>query len=225
MRIPSSLAPPHKSANAFTMLELVVIIAVLGILAALAIPRLNRDLRQEAADNILSAIRYTQLMALMDDKTDPTDPHWQQGLWAIQFYGGSRAYYRIGSDRGHNGAISKSETAIDPSNGKHFYNSSGSFAAKADDESPNIFLAHNYGINDIRASGGCNKLIAFDHMGRPHSHLKSTPSGTVAGNDYATYMTRDCTLTFRFANRSIEELKIKIEKQTGHAFIVGQPDS
>lgn len=26
-------------------------------------------------DNILSAIRFTQLMALMEDKTDPTDPH------------------------------------------------------------------------------------------------------------------------------------------------------
>jgi len=41
--------------SAFTLLELVFVILVLGILTALAIPRIDRDLRQEAADNILSA--------------------------------------------------------------------------------------------------------------------------------------------------------------------------
>jgi len=46
--------------SAFTMIELVLVIVVLGILAALAMPRLERDLRQEAKDNLLSAIRYTQ---------------------------------------------------------------------------------------------------------------------------------------------------------------------
>ena len=68
----------HKHTKAFTMLELVFVIVVLGILAALALPRMDRDLRQEAKDNILSAIRYTQHLALMDNKTNPLDANWQR---------------------------------------------------------------------------------------------------------------------------------------------------
>ena len=62
------------------MIELVMVIVVLGILAVLAMPRLDRDLRQEAGDNILSAIRYTQHMALMDDVTNPNDNEWQKAF-------------------------------------------------------------------------------------------------------------------------------------------------
>ena len=207
-------APMKRSA--FTMLELVMVIVVIGILTALAIPRLNRDLRQEAQTNIVSALRYTQNLALSDDKTNPSDPNWQQTLWAIQFYDGNNAYYRIGSDMDKSGAISKIESAIDTQNGKYFFNSSGVFSSKASDESPIVFLGHNYGINTITASSGCNKMIAFDHLGRPHTGLKSIPIVTVAGHDYATYMSSDCTLTFGFSNSDIDDLNITIRTETGY---------
>ena len=74
-----------QNRQAFTMLELVIVITVLGILAALAIPRMQRDLRQEAADNLVSAIRYTQHLAMMDDKTDPGNSMWQRRYWHIRF--------------------------------------------------------------------------------------------------------------------------------------------
>ena len=212
----------HTERPAFTLIELVFVIVVLGILAALAIPRLDRDIRQEAADNILSAIRYTRLMALTDDKSDPTDGTWQQTLWSIRFTGGSDAYYRIGSDIGKNAAIAKEESAIDPSTGKYFFNSGGIFSSKAADESPLVFLGHNYGINTIHFRGGCsdaNKHIGFDHFGRPHTGI-----GT-ATNDYSTYINQDCTITFGFQTSGITDLKITIEKQTGRAYIVGQPGS
>ena len=52
--------------NAFTMLELVFVIVVLGIIAAIAMPRIDRDRTQEAADSILADIRYAQHMAMAD---------------------------------------------------------------------------------------------------------------------------------------------------------------
>ena len=216
----------HNSLKpAFTIIELVFVIVILGILAVLALPRLKRDIRQEAADNIISALRYTKHLALVDDKTDPRDPNWQQELWSIQFYGGNNAYYRIGTDTDHSGGISKTESAVDPSNGKFFFNSNGVFSSKAPDESPHVFLGHKYKINSISPSSGCNKMISFDYIGRPHTGLKSTPSGSVAGNDYATYMKNDCNLTFTFQSGNIPPLIITIEKQTGHIYVQGQPNS
>ncbi len=125
---------------AFTMLELVFVIVVLGILAALAMPRLDRDLRQEAKDNILSAIRYTQHLALTDDKTVPGTA-WQANLWKIAI--GSTSY-----------TISSGATiAQDPINGQAM-----------DGTSPNTKIAKLYSVNGI--SGTCG-TVGFDNLGRP----------------------------------------------------------
>ncbi len=210
--------------NAFTLIELIFVIIIIGILAMMALPRMSRDIRQEAADNILSAIRFTKQMALIDDKTS-TYGHWQKKLWAIRFTDAAdyqNTFYTIATDDNNNTVISKNEAAIDPTNGKYLYNSSGSFASRASDESPNIFIGHKYGINSITFSGGCasdQKHIAFDQLGRPFNGIGN------AKNNYAKYIHSDCTITFGFADSSVEDLNIVIEKQTGHAYIVGQPNS
>lgn len=219
----------HKHKSAFTMIELVFVIVVLGILAALALPRMDRDLRQEAADNVLSAIRYTQHLALNDDKTDPFDPNWQQKLWMIRFTGGSNAYYTVSSDIGNStnlGSVNKIECAIDPINGKYMFNSSGVFASIGSDESPNVFLGHKYGINSVSPSGSCSsQQIAFDNFGRTFNGLKTTSNGSLATNDYAKYMSGDCKMTFGFSGDSPAPFSIIIKKETGYAYIDGEPDS
>jgi prepilin-type N-terminal cleavage/methylation domain-containing protein len=212
-----------ETRSAFTMIELVLAIVVIGILAALAIPRMERDIRQEAADNILSAIRYTQHLALTDDKTDPFDSEWQKKLWKIQFTVSSDpkgSFYTISSDSNKNGSVAKEECAVDPANGKYLYNTGGWSVGVANDESPNIFIGHKYGINGLNPSGGCSNIhhIAFDQLGRPHVGIGG------AGNDYATYMTSDCTLTFSLAGGE-DNISIVITKETGYAYILGQPGS
>jgi prepilin-type N-terminal cleavage/methylation domain-containing protein len=200
--------------NAFTMLELILVIVVLGILSAMALPRLERDLRQEAQNNIYTAIKHTQIMALSDNKTDPTDATWQKMLWQIRFRPVvNKWYYAIYSDTNQGGGADKDESAIDTSNGKYFYNDTGNYTIEAD-ESPNVFLTKKYGIDDIDLSCGgvdVSNLIAFDHLGRTHIDIDAA-----TGNDYATYAQNDCTLIVSFADTDITDLNFTIESETGH---------
>jgi len=222
---------------AFTMLELVMVIVVLGILAALAMPRMERDIGQEAADNILSSIRYTQHYALMDNVTVPTDTGWQKAFWRFGFEGCSDngIFYYVGSDKDTEGNIDLGEEATDPANGEIMmgFNSKpceSNLDAQIDatgtyKSSPNIFITKKYGISDsnIAYAGGCSSAaqhIAFDYMGRPHTGITNSSKP-----DYSTLLHTDCNLTFSFDDSSIPPFTITIEKETGHAFIVGQPNS
>jgi prepilin-type N-terminal cleavage/methylation domain-containing protein len=219
--------------KAFTLLELVFVIVVLGILAALAIPRLDSDIRQRAGDNILSAIRFTQQMALMDDVTDPRyNNNWQRAFWRLGFQGCSDngLFYTISSDKNRGGNIDAGEEAVDPLNGKP-YNGDNTKPCEQDltgqNGSRSIYLTKQFGISDsngITFESNCgsvtSKYIGFDHMGRPHRGFTSS-----ASPDFSTRLYKDCTITFKFDDTSIEDLQITIEKQTGYAYIVGQSDS
>jgi len=221
---------------AFTMLELIMVIVVLGILAALALPRMERDIRQEAADNILSAIRFTQHMALMDNVIDTTSANrlkWQRRFWRWGKEGCSDngIFYYVGSDKDVEGNIDvdKSEAAIDPTNGMVMMGQNNKpcesdlsaqiFAAPAVRASPNIFLTKKYGIkeNDTKLVAQCpgNTLsIGFDYLGRPHRGFEDSIIP-----DYSTIMETDCNLTFEFEDGS-PDLVITIEKETGRAYQV-----
>ncbi|AKF24394.1 hypothetical protein YH65_02525 [Sulfurovum lithotrophicum] len=219
--------------KAFTLIELVFVIVVLGIMAALAIPRMERDIRQEAADNILSAIRYTKHMALLDDVTDPRNADWQKAFWRFGvrtcLAAEGDVFYYVGSDENRGGNIDNAEAAVDPLNGKRMLGAAGTSCASGvnNGASPNIFISHKYGIKNTNMFTGCGggdadaaRYVGFDHMGRPHTGFSgsSTP-------DYSTVLTSNCDLTFKFDDTSIPDLVIRIEKGTGHAYIVGQNDS
>ncbi|MDQ7047951.1 MAG: type II secretion system protein [Sulfurovum sp.] len=211
--------------KAFTMIELVLVIVVLGILSALAMPRLDRDLEQEAADNILSAIRYTQHMALIDNKHDANTTQWQKAFWQIQFAPCSdgKFFYRVGAD--HNmdsgSTFEKPEAATDPMNGKPMYMNNGGDCS-ATDFSPNILIGKKYGLTSITGTGGCadRQYIGFDYLGRPQQVFS-----TSSEPNYSSYMSTNCTFTFSSDSGSFDDFAIIIEKETGYAYIVGQEDS
>jgi prepilin-type N-terminal cleavage/methylation domain-containing protein len=229
-----------KTTSAFTMLELVMVVVVLGILASLALPRFDTKKRQEAADNILSSIRFTQSLALLDNKNDRTEAgldtngvktNWQKGLWHIRFdryANGAKWFYTVSSSMDGSTNVDKGETAIDASNGKFMYNLAGN-GVIGDDESPNIFISEKYGIDNVdftNCTGDLGRLkssntathLAFDYMGRPHKGIYG------ATNNYATVMHEDCIIRFTFLDES-EPLDIQINSETGYAFLVGQLDS
>ena len=213
----------------FTMLELVMVIVVLGILASLALPRLETDHTQDAADSILSSIRYTQHLAVNDDMHEHNNSTWQRKYWHIVFSScpTNDFYYIIGSDRDKTGAnnalFALNEAAIDPTNQKPMFYTC---AANKTNSSKNIFLTDKYGIQNISTSGGCNgpqngvnaMHIGFDHLGRPHYGFSQ-----LNAPNYASYMRRQCTFTFTMQNN--DTFQIQIEPETGYAHIVNQNNS
>lgn len=217
--------------TAFTMLELIMVIVVLGILASLAMPRLERETRQEAADQILSAIRYTQHLALVDHKHLFDNKNWQRRFWRIRFgtcvAADETRYYAIGSDDDASGSdnaeFSRTEAAIDPISSKPLFWTNGTSCDKGDagtqDVSSEIFITQKYGLKEIQSSGGCSsaKHIGFDHLGRPHHGEKFSSSDQA---DYAGYMKTRCTFTFTMQDD--ETFSIHIEPETGYAFIAGE---
>ncbi len=217
--------------KAFTMIELIFVIVVLGILAVLAIPRMDKDLRQEAADNILSAIRYTQHLALMDDKQRFNKPKWQRRFWRIYFGTcNSKKFYTVGSDDNMDGSINArvdhTEAALDPANGKLMWAHDGSSCISGSlslsDLSPNIMVGKKYGVTTVSPSGGCgNSYIGFDHLGRPYG---STFVNSTVPDDNGI-LGSDCNLTFSSSDNAFFPFSIIITKETGYAYIDGQPDS
>jgi len=179
--------------SAFTMLEMVFGIVVISIIATLAIPRMDRDLKSEAKAHIISALRYTQHLALVDDRRDPFDATWQSKLWHISF-----------ATDGSNYTISSgSNFAVDATDGKLL--DSTATGSKSN------LIGKKYGIDGVTASGGCSSpLVAYDNLGRVYDSITSTTP------DYAHYVTTDCILTISFASSSISDLVINISTETGN---------
>ncbi len=201
------------------MIELVFVIVVIGIIAAVALPRFAADNVQDAMDQILSDIRYTQHLALVDNVIDPTNARWQRAFWSIQFEntaGGapSKWAYTIGSDSNMLGNFNLAEAAVDPRDGRPIFSS---VTEGATNVSPKVFISKKFGITNVTFAGSCTgaQYVGFDNFGRPHQgHLGS------GSPDYSTVLHNDCNIIFTFAGGETEQ--ITINKETGYAFVVGQ---
>ena len=220
-----------KKKSAFTMIELVFVIVILGILASVAMGRMERDLKQEASSTILSHIRLAQQLALNDNKhRSDNDSKWQTAYWRFEYEkcdGVDRYIYRVGSDADLSGGINKVESAIDPINGKYIWadGACNSFDDLSSNESRDVYLYGRFGVEHVAhstTSGSCtSQNIGFDFLGRPHTGIASYKDNNSA--NFQKLMTEDCILTFSMSNG--EEFKIKIEAETGHSFIIGQENS
>jgi len=209
-----------KTKNAFSMIELIMVIVVMGILASLAIPRMDRDLRQEAIDSITSDIMLAQRMALSDHRHSASDPEWQKTYWQWQYKNKAACsegvMYSVFSDTNKNN-VDDDESAIDSYNQKYLSmpNSYCTGGTISTDHSERVLLTKKFGISSITPSASCNAApqIAFDELGRPHVGINGSTTP-----DFRSLMTTDCTLTFEFDNGLIDDtddFNITIEAITG----------
>ena len=216
------------------MIELVFVIVVMGIIAAVALPRFAADNVQDAMDQILSDIRYTQHLALVDNVIDqgiPRDTRWQSAFWTIQFQkttdGGGDWAYTIGSDSDYSSKISLNEAAVDSRDGRPIF---GDVTASATNVSPKVFITKKFGITNIdfaigcdvpTGAGGANNAshVAFDNFGRPHKghFVAAGVAPAAASPDYSSTMQGNCTIAFTFAGG--ETSWITIQRETGYACV------
>lgn len=207
--------------NAFTLLELMMVLVLLGIVAFVALPYFKRDIRQEAAESILLSLVYTRHLAMVENKINPKALAWQKALWQIRFGKYGKVWsYTVGSNSDYNHNIDKAEAAIDPVNGKYMHY--GHHSIPQENETPRIFLTTTYGIDNVSfnrchgSSKSTARHIAFDHFGRPYRGV--TRGGD---NDFRALVTnRDCILTFEFIDKNIKSLEIVVSKETGYSRIL-----
>ena len=223
--------------KAFTMLELVFVIVIVGILSFIAASSFQRNTLREAADQLVSHIRYTQHLAMMDDKFDPNDNDWYLGRWQIVFANnsgsGDRWAYTIFSDwkGGHDGnpnpatATIKSELAYNPLDTTKYLTggtSGTSLIHYGDNEATEALnLGHTYGITNVVIAGGntgsTTYRVIFDEIGRPYRGITNTSTSTVINSPVDRIATSPIMITLILDDANIT---IVIEPETGYTHIL-----
>lgn len=197
---------------AFTMLELVFIIVIVGILAAVLIPRMGQSRLREAADQIVSHIRYTQHLAMIDDKYDTANATWFRGRWQMAFSQVNGEWtYSIFSDSDANGNVALTEAATNPLKTDKRLTGDSTLGNNFTSE---LNIQKKYGINTVifNANCGAQTVISFDYIGRP---MGGNPSNLVSAYPAGSLITQVCTITL--TNNAGETLDITIQPESGYA--------
>jgi prepilin-type N-terminal cleavage/methylation domain-containing protein len=209
--------------SAFTMMEVIFVIIVIGILSAVFIPKFGSNNLSRAANQVISHIRYTQHLALMDDKYDSNNQYWYKKRWEIIF--GSSAYtenkiaYTIFSDTSKTGEPDISEMARNPLNSTKVLSGgySGTLATSNSIATAELNIGKKYGITSYTLTGGCSGArISFDYFGRPLKGDLSTMTGPYTAGTQRL-ITRQCVITL---NTSSENVRIAIEPETGYVHLL-----
>ncbi len=196
---------------AFSMLELIIVIVVVGILGAVFIPKYERDNAGEAAFQMARHIRLAQHHALVEDRFgDPSAAQWEGTLWRIGFYSsGGRECYMVFADRDLNGGNpAADERAVDPLTNKYVW-ANTTCDPSASNSNTDVLLTKNFGVNSITVCGGAGaKHIAFDHLGRP-GRVSIT-----GGNGVFTPLNSDCVISL--STKDGHSAEVTVYQETGY---------
>ncbi|HQS67480.1 MAG TPA: prepilin-type N-terminal cleavage/methylation domain-containing protein [Sulfuricurvum sp.] len=201
---------------AFTLLELVFVLIVIGILAVLAMPNFRGHPLQDAAEQVASHIRYTQHLAMVDDKYDPTDSTWYERFWRIRFYESGTPdtyYYAVFHDTDKENNIdttTHTEPAIDPLTKKYLYVGNSPTDAR---NNKRMNLTDTYGITNIVSTCDAGWIeFFFDNTGRPY--VNSISTGVTP--PYSGLLQNDCNITLSHVDGNAT---ITIRPETGYVSV------
>lgn len=193
----------NKLTYAFTMIELVFVIVIVGIISVMIAPSFQGNNARQAADQIVSHIRYAQHLAMMDNKFDSNTANWFTQRWHITFATDSDAgstdnVYWIKNQNSNIGV--KTEYASDPLDSTKILSGDSTFDGNGKLETLNI--TSEYGVT---ATAG---TIYFDNIGRPLDGV-ATVYGDLLQVPY------DINIT-----DGSQSITIRIEPETGYTHIL-----
>ncbi|WP_294962672.1 prepilin-type N-terminal cleavage/methylation domain-containing protein [Sulfurimonas sp.] len=209
--------------KAFTMLELVFVLVIIGILAAVMLPQMQSTKLREAAIQVVSHIRYTQHLAMVDDKFDSTDASWYKLRWQIVFsdsaYSEDEVAYSVYTDKSKTGSPNSTldEVAINPIDKNKLLSGghSGTIYTSNTKATKTMNLGLTYNISDYDLDGGCSGArITFDHLGRPINGTIHNDSQAYENN---SLIETTCNIILTSPEGSVT---IAIEPETGYAHIL-----
>ncbi|ANE32201.1 carbamoyl-phosphate synthase large subunit [Campylobacter hyointestinalis] len=226
--------------KAFTLFEIVVVIIVIGIMAAFVAPKFSRDDLRLAADQIAAHIRYTQHLAMIDDKYDPGNAYWYKKRWIFEFTNINTQKkikgvcentncwrYNVYSDEsGSTNLNSIDQAAKDPENSSKRLTAGFSPGSLTKDAlkklNLKLNLTYTYNINTIEFRNGCQASrnnvgikIRFDELGRPYNGNPDIPYGQWFVNEIGKVS--PCTIILTHKNNST--CTINVEPETGYVTI------
>jgi len=223
--------------KAFTMLELVFVIVVVGILSYFAASGFQRNPLREAADQVVSHIRYTQHLAMQDDTFDPNDSSWYKRRWQLLFSltANNTISYSILSDtpsatNQYQGSPKADNTYTNVSVARNPLNTNlyliGTSYSTFDNSSEErltieLDIKKKYSVQSVNLSNSCklsgSTRIAFDYLGRP---LKGTFHNFTSPYPAADRLiSQDCNITLANGNQNVT---ITIKPETGYTYISSQ---
>jgi len=208
-------------------LELVFVIVVAGILAAAMVPRFQRDSLQEAADKLVSHLRYTKHLALVDERFKTTDDNWYKERWQLIF---SKTVdstdvwsYTIFSDTSnHDGNPNiHDDIAKNPDNPNQFLSGGYSGVISLTDKrrDKTMALEESYGVQNVLFEGGCSsaRRIAFDYLGRP---IQGKLSSSTNVYQIGRLMTSQCRIVLcKDSTCADDNITVAIEPESGYIHV------
>jgi len=220
--------------KAFTMLELIFVIVVVGIISVMIAPSFEGNKLREAADQLVSHIRYTQHLAMMDNRynyfnsniNQNSSTYWFRSRWQIVFTDSSTRYsiYSDGSSGGnYDGNSNEFEMAVDPlDNSKVLSSGSNGFLSTNSKANEKLDLKNSYGIDAVTfvnadgSTNGCKNStrLTFDYLGRPITGVIKNMLSPYENNKLIKIK---CNIIL---SNSDNNITIQIEPETGYTHIL-----
>lgn len=221
--------------KAFTILEIVFVLVVIGIITAYLVPNTKTNRLYEAAQQLVNDIRYTQHLAMIDDQYTGTN-NWYEARWQIYFSDSNDACdnevsYTIYSDASGDGNPNLSEIAINPLEQNRYL--SGCTSNEPDEldirdldgSTPEDYLGtkemnlgRTYGVESIGIADECrfsgSMMITFDHVGRP---LQGAMDGYGQAYRSNRMVEEVCDINLSSATDGV--IVISIQPETGYTYI------
>jgi prepilin-type N-terminal cleavage/methylation domain-containing protein len=231
--------------KAFTLIEFLFVILIISILSISIIPNIKDNSLYEAATQVVTDIRYTQHLAMIDDKFDKSEKSWYKRRWTIRFrenlsftstlppiavYDKIWAYTIYSDTPNYNGREPDLVSiAKDPLNKNKYLSGGWDNTLHVENKASlsRMRLGEKYGIKDVKFSGGCRstvRYVYFDIFGRPFNSSTRDNSYELASAGWHKILTRPCKISLCTkecrGQKSDTEVIITIEPETGYVHIL-----